>query len=244
MTENKKTPFEIPIFRQRLETYLGTDRATAEKDIYRFLHGMLQSDTFIPKTILDMGCATGDLLIYLSKYYPHATISGLDFEENLIQAAREREALRKADMRVGDVMGARLGKYQLVLCFGMIGIFDSFEPLLEKLVEHAEPAGRIYIQGLLNPDDIDVRIAYRDNLNDKDWMRGFNIFSRKRVKDWCSERNLISRFHDFHMVSDLPRRPRLPHRAYTVDLANGKRRVTNGLCLLLPETLLEIRIPS
>jgi hypothetical protein len=96
----------------------------------------------------------------------------------------------------------------------------------------------------LNPDDIDVRIAYRDHRNQLDWMRGFNIFSRERVARWLSSRGLACRFVDFHMTASLPRREALPHRAHTIDLADGTRRTTNGLCLLLPETLLEIRVPA
>lgn len=244
MSETKNTPFEIPAFRQRPETYLGADKAIAEKDVYRLLWSRMDSAKFRPGTILDVGCATGDLLVYLSSRLPAASLAGLDLEPALIDVARERPELAKAGLHVGDALSARLGKFEMVLCFGVMGIFDGFEPLLENLLANVAPGGRIYIQALLNPDDIDVRIAYRDNLNGRDWMRGFNVFSRARVEDWCRNRDLTAQFHDFRMTSELPRRPHLPHRAYTVDMADGTRRTTNGMCLLLPETLLEIHVPA
>lgn len=244
MSDPEKTPFEIPAFRQRPETYLGADKATAEKDVYRFLWSKLEPAGFQPKTILDVGCATGDLLVYLSSRFPNASLAGLDLEPELIDAAKQRPDLSSADLHIGDALTTLLGKYEVVLCFGVMGIFDNFEPLLENLVANTKSGGRIYIQALLNPDDIDVRIAYRDNLNAKDWMRGFNIFSRNRVENWCRHRDLTTHFHDFHMTSDLEKRPHLPHRAHTVDLADGSRRTTNGMCLLLPETLLEIHVPA
>ncbi|WP_422371744.1 class I SAM-dependent methyltransferase [Hoeflea sp.] len=244
MSETENNPFEIPAFRQRPETYLGPDRATAEKDVYRLLWDKLDAAGFRPGTILDVGCATGDLLVYLSIRLPDASLAGLDLEPALIDAAAKRPELEAAELHVGDALSRQLGKYEMVLCFGVMGIFDGFEPLLENLLANTAPGGRIYLQALLNPDDIDVRIAYRDNQNGRDWMRGFNIFSRVRVETWCRDRGLAARFYDFRMTSELDRRPHLPHRAYTVDMADGSRRTTNGMCLLLPETLLEIHVPA
>ena len=55
--------FEIPDFQQRPETYLGENRAEPEKDIFCFLKQTLRADGLSPKRILDVGCATGDLLV-------------------------------------------------------------------------------------------------------------------------------------------------------------------------------------
>jgi SAM-dependent methyltransferase len=244
MSDSNKSAFEIPAFRQRPETYLGADSATTNKDIYHFLWRNMQDGNFQPSTAFDVGCATGDLLAFLKSKLPAARLSGLDLAPELIAVARQRPELADAALSVGDALSERLGRFELVLCFGVMGIFDGFEPLLDNLIANTAPGGRIYLQALLNPDDIDVRIAYRDNLNGKDWMRGFNIFSRVRVADWCRRRGLAARFHDFHMTSELAKRPHLPHRAYTIDLADGIRRTANGLCLLLPETLLEMHVPA
>lgn len=236
--------FEIPDFQQRPETYLGENRAEPEKDIFCFLKQMLQADGLSPKRFLDVGCATGDLLAYLSRNYPEAQLIGIDIDTKLIDAAKLRTELSKAQLLVGDGLKTVVGKFDVVTSFGTLGIFDSFEPLLENLVANTAPGGRVYVQALLNPDDIDVRIAYRDNLNGLDWMRGFNIFSRTQVDLWATRRGLKAHFEDFRMTSVLPKRESLPHRAHTLDLADGTRRTTNGLCLLLPETLMEIYVPA
>lgn len=237
--------FDIPSFEQRPETYLGESRASAEKDVFKFLFEKLRDSSVPPAgRFLDVGCATGDLLAFLAKKYPAAQLAGIDLSEGLIESARERPELGDANLIVGDGVTHVLGSFDLVTCFGMLGIFDSFEPLLENLVENTVAGGKVYVQALLNPDDIDVRIAYRDHLNQLDWMRGFNIFSRERVARWAQSMGIAVRFFDFRMTSELPKRPAFPHRAHTLDLADGTRRTTNGLCLLLPETLMELHVPA
>lgn len=244
MAGDNSTVFEIPDFNQRLETYIGDDKAAQVKDIYKLLLSRLQEHENMPKTILDVGCATGDLLSFLASALPEAELCGLDIEPNLVDVARQRPELADATIHVGDILNTSVGEFDMVCFFGVLGIFDTFEEPLTKLVSQVKAGGCVYVQALLNPDDIDVRIAYRDNLNDMTWMRGFNIFSRARVKKWCEENGLEVEFIDFHMSNEIEKRENLPHRAYTVDLADGTRRTTNGLCLLLPETLMKISVPA
>lgn len=239
-----QSSFNAPDFKQRPETYLGANRATPDKDIYVFFLDALRRDGFFPKSFLDVGCATGDLLAFIARKVDRAKLTGLDIDPTLVEVARTRADLANANLLVGDGLSSVLGKFDVVTSFGTLGIFDTFEPLLENLVTNTAPGGRVYVQALLNSDDIDVRIAYRDNLNGLDWMRGFNIFSRKQIERWANRSGLKVRFADFFMESVLPKRETLPHRAYTIDLANGTRRTTNGLCLLLPETLMEIHVPT
>lgn len=232
-------------FRQRLETYIGTNKAETIKDVYRFLQDRMEdADLATPRSICDIGCATGDLLAFLGQVFPDADLVGVDIEPTLIESAKAEPTLQHAKFLIDDALSVSAGQFDLVTCFGVLGIFDDFAPLLNNLVANSKPGGQVYVQALLNPDDIDVHILYRDNGNNLDWMRGFNIFSRKQVANWAHERGIEIAFHDFRMTSELPKRPALPHRAHTVDFADGTRRTINGLCLLLPETLLELTIPD
>jgi hypothetical protein len=123
----------------------------------------------------------------------------------------------------------------------MLGIFDDCEPLLEQLLANALPGGAVAVQALLNPDDIDVRVAYRDNACGPHWQRGFNVFSRRRVSAWLSARGHRLEFRDVVLPIDLPKRPEQPHRSHTVHFADGSRQTVNGLRQWLPDTLLLIR---
>ncbi len=231
---------EVGEFRQRVETYVGNDKADEVKDVYRFILNKIGAGK--PRAILDVGCATGDLLAALKEAYPRSRLTGLDKEIQLLEVARKRTVLDDVQLIQGDALTEKLGKFDLVTCLGVMGIFDQFEPLLENLLANTVSGGRVFVQALLNPDDIDVRVIYRDKKNGLDWMRGFNIFSRKQVATWAVKQGVEVLFHDFYMNSQLQKRPELPHRAYTIDLADGTRRTTNGLCLLLPETVMEMRV--
>ncbi len=234
--------FDIPDFQQRPETYTGENKAEPQKDIFSFFTQRLQSADLTPTSFLDVGCATGDLLHFLGQNYKDSQLVGIDIDIKMIDEARRRPELSKAKFFVGDGLKMVAGRFDVVTSFGTLGIFDRFEPLLENLVAQTTVGGRVYVQALLIPDDIDVRIAYRDNLNGLDWMRGFNIFSRAQIYRWATSRGLHVNFLDFHMKSYLPKRDLFPHRAHTLDLADGTRRTMNGLCLILPETLMEIHV--
>jgi SAM-dependent methyltransferase len=266
--QSTKTPIQNHLdkpFKQRLETYRGETKADRVKENYLFLFNTIKNSDkqrgqdFSPATILDVGCATGDLLLYLNNKYPAAQLFGIDNSADLLEDARKREAvtdlIEKGQICAfieDDALSFKLdkrpennnhAKSDLTTLFGVMGVFDSFEEILENLLANTSKGGRIYVHGLMNKDDIDVQIRYRDNPNDTGWMRGFNIFSRTQIRKWCEKRSLDVNFYDFYMQSELPKREDFPHRAHTQDLSDGRRVSINGLCLILPETLMEIFVP-
>jgi SAM-dependent methyltransferase len=231
-------------FIQRSETYLGETRANPVKENFLFLaETIAKSPLPAPLRFLDVGCATGDLVAFASSTFPDAIAVGIDNDEILIEAARARIDTGSAEFRLGDALSYRGAPANIVCCFGMLGIFDSFEPLLENLLANTAPGGSVYVFGLMNSDDIDVSIRYRDNTYGDIWHRGFNIFSCQQIRHWLGRRNLTGSFYDFRMKSDLPKRPKFPHRAHSLILDSGERRMINGLGMILPEVLLEIHMP-
>jgi hypothetical protein len=126
----------------------------------------------------------------------------------------------------------------LVTCFGILSIFDDFETVVEALLQNLAEDGLLVIHALFNPDDIDVLVTYRDNAYSQNWQRGFNIFSRLRVLEWLARRGFAGRFHDVILPVNVEKRPHQPHRAHTLPIEDGSRRSVNGLCQILPESLL------
>jgi SAM-dependent methyltransferase len=232
-------------FKQRTETYLGESRYDKPKEVFLRLATLVEESGGLDGgSLLDVGCATGELIHYLAGRWPTASFTGLDNQSELLSHARERVRLPRVEFLEGDALEHRGTPHDVVTCFGMLGIFDEFEPLLEALLANCRPGGRVYLHALLNPEDIDVRVLYRDNPYGDAWNRGFNIFSSTRVAAWLDGKGARSRFLPFRLGVDVARNARTPHRAYTVQLADGERRTTNGLCLMLPETILEIRLPT
>lgn len=229
-------------FRQRPETYLGEARYTKPKRVFAMLADEVERSGAFREgaRFLDVGCATGELLYFLKERFPAMRYSGVDNQPEFIATARAQPALAGVELLEADALSWRGEPFDFVTCFGMLGIFDEFEPLLTSLVANTRNGGRIYIHGLMNDVDIDVRIYYRDNQNRKDWNRGFNIHSLAQLARWLEARGHSWRVRTVELDVDIPRRPELPHRAYTDKMEDGRRITTNGLCLMLPEKLLEI----
>jgi SAM-dependent methyltransferase len=229
-------------FRQRPETYLGEVRYTKPKRVFSML-AQLMEESGLAKggaRFLDVGCATGELIYFLRERFPALAFAGVDNQPEFIATARRQEELRDVTFAEADALAYSGEPSDFVACFGMLGIFDSFEPLLESLLRNTRKGGRVYLHALLNDVDIDVRVYYRDNQNKKDWNRGFNIFSMDQVAKWLEPRVASWRVMPVELDVDIARRPELPHRAYTQKLEGGRRVTTNGLCLVLPEKILEI----
>ncbi len=231
-------------FRQREETYLASERYEQPKEIFRRLSELL-APWVVERphaSLIDVGCATGELIYFLKSHYPNLSYAGLDSKPAFIEKARRVKQLAECRFMVGEALTSLTGRYDLVTCFGMLGVFDEFEPLVQTLIDHTSPGGRVFVHALFNDYDIDVHISYRDNQHTTDWNGGYNIFSMARVNDWLTALGKKHRFHAFVMPVDLPPNVDFPHRAWTLRLADGNRQTVNGLNLLLPEKLLEIEI--
>ena len=230
-------------FKQRQEVYLGANRRREPKQAYRFLVEKMR-DGPLPgpgATLVDFGCATGAMIEYLRSEFPDYAYLGLDNVAAFIEEARSLPALEGVAFELADAFSYRGGPFDLVVCFGVFGIPEDFEALLESLLANTKPGGRLFAQGLFNEDDIDVRMVYRDNLNGQDWNTGFNLYSQARVSAWLAGRCESHAFHRFVMPFDVPKRDDMPHRARTMTLADGERRMVNGMSMILPEFLLEVR---
>lgn len=71
------------------------------------------------------------------------------------------------------------------------------------------------------------------------WGKAWNIYSYWTVGDWIKGRVKSQRFIDFSMPFDLHPQDN-PIRTWTIDMADGNRRLTNGLKLLVDLRFLEI----
>lgn len=231
-------------FNQRTETYLSEIRYNKPKQVFQVLADVLEQSGFgnTEAKFLDVGCATGEMIYYLKQRFPKFLFTGIDSQLSLLNQAKCNESIRQCAFVEADALHYRDKSQDIVTCFGMLGIFDQFEPLLENLVANTRQGGRIYIHGLFNDVDIDVRVYYKDHQNNKDWNRGFNIFSTMQLSNWLKPRASSWRFIPFLLDVDIPRRSDTPHRAYTAKLEDGKRITVNGLCLMLPEMILEITV--
>jgi SAM-dependent methyltransferase len=197
--------------------------------------------------VMDVGCASGALIGYLSTLFPEFSYTGIDISEELIVMAKAK--VPTAQFRVESVFSfskSEVATFDLVLFFGIFGIFDEVEALgsLERLISITKPGGFIYAFSQFNEFNIDVILKYRrtdPELQWDGWGVGWNIYSRQTINKWLANKTKCIRFIDFKMNSPLPPQEN-PIRSWTIPMGGGNYQLVNGLKLLIDFSFLEIQI--
>lgn len=194
-----------------------------------------------PLKVLDLGCASGEFLYYVTKTFPNALCSGIDFNPDLIKNAQHNPVLSKATFKVDDLITMKFTEtYDVITMIGVITCFDDFRPHVEKMLAALNPGGAVYIISVFNDYDIDVRLKFRNNQRNPDWQVGYNLFPIQQVKEF-SEQQGAREVHitDIEMPFDLPEQDD-PLRSWTINVQGKGRYSTNGLMLLYRVKCVEI----
>lgn len=235
---------------QGFDTYTKQDHHSYVKENFRVLGDLLAKRIAageLPEnaTILDVGCATGALVGYLSRRFPACTFKGLDISDELIRIAREK--LPDIEFEVGGVNRlsyAGSKRFDVVLCIGVLGIFDEEEAknAMRLLVDSVRPGGVLYVFSQFNEIDIDVMIRHRrvgPEAQWAEWGTGWNNYSYRTVRQWLAGRARSLRFLDFSMPFPLEQQDN-PVRTWSIEMADGSLKLTNGLKLLVELRFLEV----
>lgn len=232
--------------REHDKMYLQEDRKREPKEYFKFLlnHAREHLSQSSAPRILDIGCATGDLLYYIRSLHPEAALTGMDVMPALLDRARaEVPDCRFVQGSICERRDLPGEKFDAVFMCGVHSIFDSVRPWLENLVSLIEAGGRGYVFGIFNPEDVDVLVKVRPSqaAEDVPWESGWNCFSRKSVAGVLDALGVTSyRFLDWNIGIDIPRHEQDPLRSWTFRLEDGTRGVVNGTMILHHFMLLEI----
>lgn len=95
------------------------------------------------KEILDGGCGVGAFSEPLVK---DNTVYGIDFSAKSIAFAKKRGL----NARVGDLTALKFaeGKFDVVMCIGVIQLIDNYMAILKELARVTKPGGTMLIQTL------------------------------------------------------------------------------------------------
>lgn len=226
--------------------YLNENRYHEPKEIFKFISNLIEKRfDFRHKTLLDIGCATGEFVFFLHNRFPHLRFMGIDISPVMITKASQEVPI--AHFAVHSILNSEFfekNKFDLITCNGVLCIFDNLELPLTNILSAVNPGGRVFIHTMVNDDPIDIIMRYRDlNSADREFKPGWNIFSKKTFEQILRNTKLkISwTFHDFRMPFLIPKRED-PMRTWTIKTADNPFQLVNGACQLINGSVLEIEV--
>lgn len=216
--------------------YLQSDRRKDPKEVFKQLGNHIGSEKRGAGTsVLDAGCATGELLCYLQDVFPDFEFSGFDVSENLIETAAGRfpdMTFTVASITDPDPLAGK--KFDVTCCVGVLSIFDDPTPALRNLINGLKPGGSLFVANSFNEDPIDVLVRYRPAEDvGSDWQTGWNILSMQSAERILRDLapGISIQWHPFKLPFAIPKSDD-PMRSWTIETADDPYQQVSGVCQL------------
>lgn len=221
--------------------YLNVDRKEHPKEYFKFVHEQVleHAGSLNGKSVLDIGCATGEFLHFVQSSFPSASLNGVDVMPDLLE--RARQVVPKASFSEADISSNHFqasAKYDAVFMLGVHSIFDDLK-WLDNSVALLKPGGYFFCFGIFNPVDIDVFIKARKRGSDT-LESGWNVISKSTVHDHLKNLGLEGAFVPWSISIPVSANQADPLRSWTVQQADGSFEIRNGLQLVHTFHLLRV----
>jgi len=227
--------------------YLKEDRFRKPKELFKVVGKMISDTGFAPgSSLLEAGCATGEFLYYIKEQLPHfGHFYGFDISKKMIERARAN--VPGVAFSIDSVLDKKISKkYQcdVVVCLGVLSIFDDIEKPLKNLLSCVKRNGIIFIMSIFNDDPIDVLMRYRRvGRRAGEWETGWNIVSLATVGSLLRKTGYRLKWscQPFRLPFPMKKRPEDPMRAWTISTRDNPHQPINGACQLVNLQILKIQ---
>lgn len=198
--------------------------------------------------LLDIGCATGELIGYLSARFPAVRCIGADiFDELLAQARANVPAAAFVKASALDLPKAFASRFDVITAVGVASVFDEteIETFWHNLLGAARPGGTIVVLSPLNEYGVDTVVRHRKRRDGTPlpWETGWNVFAVETIEEIVRGLGATIRIERFRFDGTLERRPD-PVRTWTLPTAANPQQLTNGLKLLIDHYFMLVRKPA
>ncbi len=228
----------------KLSPYANKSRYNLLKEDHKYYAEHLRKhlDTSKVYTVADVGCGNGELIYALMRFYPHWKYTGYDYTSEFIETAKAFEGLKDARLFTSDLYSVK-ETFDIVLCSSVLQTFADIEKPLTQLISNCNPGGWLFVDGLFNKYDVEVRLQYCDNSNPHSeglWRTDWNQHSRKTVGRFLKEKVTSFQFDDVLMDLDMAPNPQIHINRFTFRDSKSRNIITNGTNVMLNRTLLTI----
>lgn len=208
-----------------------------------------------PKTLMDIGCASGNFLFQLADSDPQIQAVGIDKSTSLIKEALRRQRQRenprffyldiispKSRLKYKKLLKSNA---EFITILGTLHTFHNFEPILNPLISN-KITKTILIHSPFNNDPVNVRVFHQDLTSaNRKFQSGYNIFSKDTVSQFLKKNRVRDfRFIPFVMKKTLFKDRKHPMFNYHLVDQNGNRWLTNGARLIFQEYFLLINLTT
>ncbi|WP_033068650.1 class I SAM-dependent methyltransferase [Thalassospira australica] len=187
--------------------------------------------------LLDVGCATGELLGFLSTEFECYRLVGADITQGLLDTGAR--LLPKAEFVLAsalDLPESFAEQFDVVTSIGCMSIFNEseIESFWENLFAAVKPGGLVIVLSPLNEFGVDAMIRHRKRQEGEpgSWETGWNIFSQETISEIVANHSVDVKFERFRIPFAIERRDD-PIRTWTMQTENKDLQLTNGLKLLI-----------
>lgn len=113
-----------------------------QRVVQRLLKNLSAELSKEPQRVLDIGCGTGQLLLQLAQQYPHASLTGLDLANNMLQLAIERLG-DSATLLQGDAerLPCKDNSFDLVVSTSTLQWLEQCDTCFGEVRRVLEPGG-------------------------------------------------------------------------------------------------------
>lgn len=183
------------------------------------------------KSLLDIGCSTGNLLLHIKRAFPSLTLTGGDITDASLAVARDRPDLHGIDLRRMDMLSID-GAYDMIVANAVAVFFDwpDYERALRSVSNALKPGGRYFAWEWLTPHNQDLKITERCLSNPRGLTYHFRSYARvMEIMSRCGFDEI--EFHPFMMPFAIPEPEDKTGDTitYTKELDDGRRLAMRGV---------------
>ena len=229
------------------QIYLNEDRFGHPKEMFKFIRSVI-TPAYLEsaENVLDVGCATGEFIYFIKSMHEGLKCTGIDISKAMIELAKKKQPGQEFIQE--DILTNRQernSKYDVVVCTGVLQIFDEIEVAITNLVSSVRSPGVLIIAGSFNNHDIDVLMRYKQSTEELRgvWETGWNLYSTTTYENYLKQLTKVKdwHWHDFRLPFALEERSD-SMRSWTIGTENNPYQLVNGACQLLYTKVLRIEI--
>ncbi len=166
-----------------------------------------------PRSLLDVGCGTGEITARLAELFPQAALTGIDLEEPHLE--RARRLCPRARFEKGDALELQFGEatFDLAICRHLLQAVPDAGRVVREMVRVLKPGGRLH----LIAEDYGMLWCHPTGLDaDGFWQRVPHLYGAALGCDLYVGRKMFTLLHDLglrdiavdYLVVDTLRVPR------------------------------------